>query len=429
MAIFKSDPGWVPLGQHVEMIKFIKKIFEFLSMLKTLIGLFPSLGVALSTLPAFVLAYIYYGNNIILIAIIVELVVVASIVGVFYHNYKLRQKFITEKKQGLIDRGTLVKNVEYATSRKSLFMQRKVFWPVVPNKELNIIHIAHLNTLKYMMKYGFEVYVLVYDLYYEDRRRNEYQETNVKSLNKEVNIFVKHLKKMGLKSTIFNKVSYRYESKLAKKKYHKYYSAVSGEIKLNELESISNKKLSQKTKFYTLRLLKPLSIMSFLISIEDSIPRARIAATLCGVDEKILYEKCRKIMKNKLRDGYVPFQIYIPQFNGFKENSTSEGIPGVLDAQCSLSDDNKANIKFLAKNYRCDLRKKDDSVLFLINHLLFYADDIPFRPHCADVNTPMNRLQFIQKCTEKGCDRISSCVIEGIYDNIVNPQAAREIHE
>ena len=46
--------------------------------------------------------------------------------------------------------------------RKSLLFKRKVFWAVVPNKDLSIIHLASINCLKYLMRNGFDVYVLVY---------------------------------------------------------------------------------------------------------------------------------------------------------------------------------------------------------------------------------------------------------------------------
>lgn len=401
------------------MMKMIKKLLDFLSLAKMVIGLFPQIGIALSALIGVIIAFVWSKNNTVIVVVIVEALVVLAIVFIYYYNYTLRAKFIAVEKQRLIERGILIEGIEYATSRRSITAQKKVFWPVVPNKERNIIHIAHVNTLKLMLKNGFDVYVLVYDMYYKNRRRHEYNETNKKSLDKEVEIFIDNLKKIGLKSSLLCKVRYKYESKSAKAKFHEYYSAISGAINLDQLQSISNKKLSQK-KMYTLRVLKPLSIMAFLISAENKLFRTRIAATLSGVDEKVLYDKCHKIMKDILPDGYVPFHIYIPQFNGFGIQGVANDIPGVMDAQCSLSEDNKAKIKAWAAEYSCNLKKPDDPFLFLINHVLFPSDAITFTPQCTEENISMNRLQFIQRCGEKGCSRIGSCVIEGIYRNLAN---------
>jgi len=401
-----------------KVIRAFSAFVSFLKNLRDLIAIFPPFQLFLLASITTVISWVMLGNRFLLVIIGFDALCITGLSSIYYHRYTLRKSFVKDGMKILKDRGIRFGQIEPEGSRFEMIRKRKVFWPVVPSKNLNIIHYASINCLKYLMKSGFDVYVLVYDLHYQGRRKTEGGIINKRSIEKDVSNCISQLKAYGLRSTFLNsaKVTYKLESKSMDKNYHKSYSAVSAEIKLSELEQISLKKLTQKTK-PVLRLLKPISIIAFLVSLERRKCSSYIAMTLCGADEKELYEKCHKIMSNETKDGFVPYQVYIPQFNGF--GKLGNQIPGVLDDEYALTSHNKEQLKIAAKSYSYDLSKSSDSVLFLINHLLYdYNRAATFHPKCHGIDEPIDRFKFIKKCGEGSCGDFTACIIDGIFSRI-----------
>ncbi len=392
-----------------------KKLKKISGILSYIITLFPYIKTLIGIAALNVISWLILKNKVLIAVVTIDVLVVLIIGCIYFYRLNLRKTFLKDGLPFLKGRGVKSKRIQDSSIRDSLFLKNKVFWAVVPNKDLSIIHLASINCLKYLMRNGFDVYVLVYDLHYFGRRKNEDGVTNISSIEKEVNHCIKLFKQYGLNNSILStaKVTYKFESKSMHKQYHRNYSKVSAEIKLNELEDISRKKLTKKSR-PVIRFLKPISIIAYLISLEENAFSANIAMTLSGNDENPLYDKCHKIMRNINSNGYVPSSIYIPEFSGFTVKDTK--LPGVLDSAYCLTIENKEAIKEMAKNYKYDLKNPSDSVLFLINHLLFdYSDDSTFKPQCVKNNNSMKIDNFINTCAGGTCPDLPSCVIEGVY--------------
>lgn len=320
--------------------------------------------------------------------------------------------FLNNKLWLLTDRGVKVSLKEEPTNSFLGLRRNRVFWPVVPSPSLSIIHLAFVNCLRLLMKYGFDVYVLIYDLHYMGRVRSEDGTHNEDSLKTDVNHFIAELKKAGLKSRPLNKVKYAYESNKMKGSYYKYYSLVSSEIKLGELIALSEKYSTTATENKSIiRMIKPISIIAFVTNLVNKWLNSNIAMTLCGEDEEALFQLCHKVMKNINSKGYVPSQIFIPKFIGFEKT-----MPGVKDQKYFITKPNKQHLIEMARGWSPDLNRPDDPLLFIINHNLFEYEG-EFKPSCStgkDRSYDLN--MFIKDCDE--CEDINACVLNALYDKI-----------
>ena len=395
-----------------------KQFSDLISIVKNILPILASLG-----LPS--LAIVFHVNYI-YVVIATECVILLTIAYAYNHRFTLRKTFFKSKLKPLTERGITFDRIDYAESKGGWFFKKNVFWPVVPSKNLSIIHLAFVNCLQYLMKNGFDVHVLIYDLHYKGRVRNEQHVTNTNTLEEDVKYFVGRLKTIGLRSSLMTKVSYKYESSSMGNKFHRFYSCVCSEISVDQLTDIGSEKLHQcgdKPEYGNkpvLRFVKPLSIIAYLLRRENrEFPPANIAMTLCGADEIKLYTHCYEIMRNHTKQGYVPCQVFIPQFYRF--DRPDEPL-GVMDQDYSIRPYNKSDLKSLAASHPFNSLNPNDPILFLFNHVLFQIDskNARFNPQCHNLDTDFSWSEFVHKCSDQKCPDIGSCIIEGIFNRYLN---------
>lgn len=331
--------------------------------------------------------------------------------GVFFKKFQKRKNFIKNILPE-ITKDNLISHSHFPHCPESTwFFRRRIYWPVVPNPNISIIHVAFVNCLNHLIDNGFDVHVLIFDRHYQGRQKDECKIEYQQSA-RDVKQFVNTLKEHGLRSSFVKRVCYKYETKLMTSKSFRNYSIVCEQITSTELAEIGGKKATDP-KLSVLRLLKPISIIAFLSTLEQQRFKPSIALTLCGKDEESIFTKCNYIIKNLSISSYTPYQILLPQFNGFFEKS-----PGVMDDAYSLSQHNRANLKKLANNYRYDLSKDIDDVdplLFLVKNVLF---DFGAKEQIVckkNQTTKFNRSDFISKCGQS-CDGLAECVIDGVFE-------------
>ncbi len=352
----------------------------------------------------------------------VEGLVLLAIIGVYWRKYKLRVNFMRIGLEDLKKRHLISTKDLSPSAEKTWRFRRRVYWPVVPNPNISIIHIAFLNCLRYLMANGFDIYILVFDLHYQGRRVTEERITNRGSIEKEVDDFVNYLKNKGLKSHLFGStVKYKYESVSMNRQAFMNYSNVCEELTLAELKEIRSDKTKEEKREEiielierqsVLRLLKPISIIALLVRQEQRRgPCASIAMTLCGIDEERLYTTCHHVIKSLTNKAFIPFQVYIPKFDGFERQ-----LPGVLDPKYNVSPDNKAHLIELAKRHTTDPTDKKDPIIFLINYLLFgFANDAQLETNCTQSEIAVvNKQQFMESCG-RTCINFNECVIKQVF--------------
>lgn len=319
-------------------------------------------------------------------------------------RYKKRVDFIQnkiinyEKSLGLSHKGTCI------NSSKRVWKKRKtIFWPVLPSEDPNLVHFAFINTLKILLNNGFDVHVHVYDMYYIKRMKSEKSFDNEKALRKNIDKFEEFLKDHGIKSSMFNgKVTYVKESKSVGRKYYRNYSAVCSRLKLLDLKIILDKKDHDKNSL--LRLLKPISIIAFMATLEQKFFKRTVAITLSGYDEEILYSKCKHTIEN-LYDGFVPFQMFIPIFSGF----SSKAQPGVIDSRYRLTSDNLDNLVQLAEGHDYKNVNENDPLNFIINMLIFsHGENVLI---CIKDNSESKQSSVLKKVCSADCKDFNSCVM------------------
>lgn len=354
-------------------------------------------------------AYFIYEKYYILIGTgIICLLILSTDFNIKRTRYKKRMEFVKNKIYEYEDKLDISHKGTSINSNDKIWKKRKtVFWPVLPSENPNLVHYAFVNTLKILLRNGFDIHILVYDMYYIKRMKSEKNYDNEKALKENIKKFIEFLKENGIKTTIKNGiVTYAKESDSADRRYYKNYSAVCSRLKLPDLKTILAKKDPDESTL--LRLLKPISIVAFMATIEQRFFKRTVAITLSGYDEEILYNKCNDTIQN-LYDGFVPFQMFIPIFSGFDSKTQ----PGVIDSRYRLTRDNLQNLTELAQKHKYDANRKNDPLNFIINMLIFSHAEVAMS--CNNNQSDKQDINTIKQLCSQKCTKFAACIIKNAH--------------
>jgi hypothetical protein len=189
-----------------------------------------------------------------------------------------------------------IENETLLSGKKFINSNKYVFFPVVPNKSPNIIHVTFINVIKGLESLGLHVFVFIYDDYF-GRVRNYNQKEKMSFIND----FSKYLIDMGI-----NKSQMIYESNIIKNKSKTnkifqrflYFSSTLSIQEINYLEIVNNHYVDANTKY--IRKFKSFLNMLYLECISS-----KIGFVLSGKDEIALWQTYEKYFDNRIIHLYI----------------------------------------------------------------------------------------------------------------------------
>lgn len=234
---------------------------------------------------------------------------------------------------------------------------RYVFFPVVPNKTPNVIHITFINAIKGLEKLGFHVYVFIFDDYF-----CKVMEYSIKERNTYITNFVKSIHKLGI-----NKHQILFESDFIKggrrtkniiTTIYNITSKLSVED-VNDLSVINDHYLNGKSKY--IRKFKSILNMTY-----PNCVLSKTGFVLSGEDEQKLWN----MYKEKVDSNIV--HLYIQALY----TATGE-LSNVLDKNILSCEDSLDTIKKKISDILNEPRayKENCSVFYLLNHNYFINDN------------------------------------------------------
>lgn len=216
-----------------------------------------------------------------------------------------------------------------------------VFFPVVPNKTPNIIHITFINIIKNLEKLGLHVYVFIYDDYF--CRVKGY---NIKERKTYITNFAKSLQNMGIqKHQIIFESDFIKKGRKSKKTIETIYNITSKLTvkEANNLSVINGHYLNDESKY--IRKFKSILNMAYPNCISS-----KIGFVLSGKDEQKLWEIYTENIDNNIVHLYID-ALY----------TTNGSLSNVLDLEILSCEDSLEKIK--------------DKVLKILNNPDTYNDN------------------------------------------------------
>lgn len=233
---------------------------------------------------------------------------------------------------------------------------RYVFFPVVPNKTPNVIHITFINAIKGLEKLGLHVYVFVFDDYFCKVKGYGANEKKTYITN-----FVKTLQHIGIdKGQILFESDFLKKKRKSKKLISTIYSITSklNITEVNELSIVNGHYLDSNSKY--IRKLKSILNMIYPTCISD-----KIGFVLSGKDECKLWE----IYQNKIDQKII--HLYIDSLYTIDGDLSNVLDSNILSCQDSI-DDIKGKITILLNNI--STYNKNCSMFYLLEHNYFIYD-------------------------------------------------------
>lgn len=265
---------------------------------------------------------------------------------------------------------------------------RYVFFPVVPNKAPNVIHVTFINAIKGLEKLGLHVYVFIFDDYfckvkmYGSKERKTY-----------VTNFTKSLCKMGIK-----KKQVLLESKFVKKSFkakrvvltlYRIASKLSV-AEANNLSVVNSHYINDNSKY--IRKFKSILNMVYFNTIST-----KIGFVLSGEDECKLWETYTKEIDSNI------VHLYINKL--YTENG---GLSNVLDTNILSCEDSfdamKEKVSRILND--CNTYNINCSIFYLLEHNYFiYGKNISFEQQDGTViriSTTSKLIEYCKKQLGKG---------------------------
>lgn len=228
-----------------------------------------------------------------------------------------------------------------------------VFFPVVPNKTPNIIHVTFINTIKKLEKLGLKVYVFIYDDYFCRVKGYNLNERKTYITN-----FAKSLQKMGIKKKqIIFESDFIKKNRKAKKAIETIYS-ITSKLTINEANNLSvvnGHYLDDESNY--IRKFKSILNMTYPNCISS-----KIGFVLSGRDEKKLWE----VYANSIDENIV--HLYIEALY------TSNGsLSNILDVDILSCEDSLEKIKEKLSTILNDSNSYNEncSVFYLLKYNYF----------------------------------------------------------
>jgi hypothetical protein len=233
----------------------------------------------------------------------------ASIVGGSYGLYKIFQKrrrlVLNKKDKFRIDLeklwetesayGLTIGNRELLLD-DSILQQNKVYWPVVPARTPNLIHLSFVLYLDRLIEAGFKPIMVVLDAYYcrlgDDR------------VEEDVQLFIKGMKKIGLS----NQATIEFESNLQQRDSKLLVSLLDyfGGLTKQQFDEFATNNSHVNSNAPFIRYIKPALNMLYLVTFGSE-----YGFTLSGADEQDIWDKYDNIIGIHKQKRYV--NLYIPK--------------------------------------------------------------------------------------------------------------------
>ena len=271
-----------------------------------------------------------------------------------------------------------ISNENQLTIEEFVKTYRYVFFPVVPNKSPNIIHITFINAVKGLEKLGLRVYVFIYDDYFCKVRGYNIRERKTYIAN-----FSKRLQEMGIKKSQIVYESSIIKSKPKTNKMINHFLDIASKMTVGEIDALSivnSHYLTIDSKY--IRKFKSLLNMTYPACVSS-----KIGFVLSGKDEKKLWETYVQRIDNGIVHLYID-ALY---------NKTG-GLGNVLDDE-NLSHEDSVEIirdkisKLLTAQQAYN---KDSSIFYLLNHNFFnFGKQIEF-----DENGSILKIISVEKLIE-----------------------------
>lgn len=236
-----------------------------------------------------------------------------------------------------------------------------VFFPVVPNKSPNIIHVTFINAIKGLEKLGLHVYVFIFDDYfckvkdYDTKERETY-----------INNFSKSLQSMGIKKKqIIFESDYLKKKRKTKKIISTIYN-ITSKINIEEangLSVVNEHYLNGKSKY--IRNLKSILNMTYSQCISK-----KIGFVLSGKDEQKLWE----IYVDKVDKNIV--HLYIEALY-----TTPQNLTNILALDILSCEDSSEQIRQKVYGFLNDINVYNENcgIFYLLkNNYFIYGKEISF---------------------------------------------------
>lgn len=241
------------------------------------------------------------------LAIIVFSVVIPLLTWLFTPQY-VRQKLmlilVGRKKINTSELGVNIKKLNLGICNESrlsmeefVHSHKYVFFPVVPNKSPNIIHITFINAIKGLEKLGLYVFVFIYDDYFS--RVKDYSLEKRKTY---ISNFTKRLQDMGIRKNQIIFESDIIKSKFKARKMLTLFLSTASKLSVNDIDELAivNKHYVKPDTKYIRKFKSVLNIVyPMCIS-------SKIGFVLSGEDEKKLWETYVNNIDNDIVHLYIP---------------------------------------------------------------------------------------------------------------------------
>lgn len=254
-------------------------------------------------------------NTIITIAAIIFTV---TPIWIYVKRTFLKRRVNTSEILQLEKNGLIIKNQELLYENHEVNKLRTIYFPVVPTRKPNIIHLIFCSYLKILIKNGLEVKIFVFDHYYMKLKGK-----STEVVKSDVDNFIHVIKGyLNVKNIRFIK-----ESKFIKRKGKRILRELyetSQNLTLGDINEIQKEKTYINNSVVFLRFMKPISNMLYLKQTSR-----KYGFTLSGLDEIELWNQFEKTRDSQ---NYKLCNIYIPKIEGLKSASTN-----VLDTKFNIS--------------------------------------------------------------------------------------------
>lgn len=226
--------------------------------------------------------------------------------------------------------GLIVKNRQLLQSVALTSVYRSIFWPVVPGRSPNLVHLAFIRYLVPLRQAGFRITMFVFDDYAATVRGRP-----ADSARAEAELFVASLMEAGLSHSQPQVVYQSSMTKVSRRagKVLPLFLTYLGRLEHEQLEVIRTGKPSVCASGKVIGYVKPILNMTYLLSV-----KGRFGFTLSGYDEEPLWRTFSEVVPTGLGLGVPPVTLYIPVMTSTTCGST-HALDQVTNIAKSDSDD------------------------------------------------------------------------------------------
>lgn len=325
--------------------------------------------------------------------------------SLFKNKSNTNTKFINYDKfiEDLQKYNVSLNNDEKLSSEHFIKEMKYVYFPVVPRRELNIIHLTFSKVIKNLEKLGLKVIIFIFDDYYGKIKNLDFKVRDEHIIN-----FVNSLRSIGINSKIVFE-SKVYDDKKYAQKLLKKVLKLSSIFSVKEIENLNsiNKYISKNAKHIRHEKIF-LNIANFMCL------DYKFGYILSGADETKMWQDFIKVYGDRCGrniDTEVVL-LSIPKVYNIKGE-----VSNVLDTLSFSYTNNKKAIKITIEGNlkNKDLIRKDCGIFYILQNLYFEEKkELILHISDSDIKKYKNIDALIEYCKINNVDT-NQFFIESLY--------------